>query len=669
MKVQVSSYNEGTETWNAEAEETRAIHYTLEHRMNQPCEAWVIIKDDSSGTIAQKYNSDVNDNYLGTSKIYIEDPDGTDVFFGRIIKAVANRADQSVVLYCRDWLDQLDDDRIDYEMREDLDGSGLRVSSLLPDWDETDGVGGIRPAFDAGGGTIYLYDNHRILTADAHNGQFLTFTDAIAGKKRWRTGPYQKTTTAAVGIDTETGAVSDLWDDDDANAYATIDNDESWTADVDFRVQLGDQSGTINDNYVVGSMTGGRIIVSYSFASTVVDDQCDIQIRVDSDNNGTLDAYKTIGKLKETDSGLGSVVNREVTFEIPVEFFDDTKYYGVVSTGGIGQVRFNVVWGSGTTALYIYKIYFEVDVATTGMSDIASISDGETYRLTVNVDFADPSKKVWTGCTYSIAREIYKHIDSAESPGTLVTDGDVIQVITCAATIEHTSGVSYRQYRDMSRLAILQDLAQQDKAMFWITAGTATLNWKSTFNDDPVDETLTDAEILSVRMEQDYDRMFNDVKVYGVRIGDQQLIGSDTDATSIDAFNISRVKIETGTGLVSQYDCEQRAGALVDLHKDIQKLVPSVTLRGNTLTAAHANTIVLGDEITLNSSYLGVNDQYIVQGVRYESRAHTTTLSLHKRMSTKGLQSDPLRMSPDRSIGGLRKGEPAYVPPNRSDVL
>jgi len=554
-------------------------------------------------------------------------------------------------------------------MREDLDGSGLRESSLLPDWDDTDG-NGIRPSFDAGGGAIYLYDNHRIFAADAFNGYYLCFTDKIAGKKTWKTGPYQKTTTAAVGIDTETGGASDMWDDDDANGYAMIDNDESWTADIDFRVYNGDETGTKNANYVLGSMTGARIRVTYLFNSTVVDDNCDIQIYTDTNADGTLDAYKSIGQLKESDSALGSIKEREVVFTIPEELFDSTVGDAIVSSGGIGRVRFNVAWGSGTTQLTIYKIDFEVDVETTGMSDLATISDGETYRLTTNVDFADPSKKVWTGCQYSIAKEIYKHIDTAESPGDLIASYDTIVTLTAAATVEHTAGVSFRKFVDKTPLQILQALAIEDKSLFWMTNGATTVNWKYTFNDNPVDETLTDSEMMSIEMVQDYDKMFNEIIVYGMRIQDEQLRGTASDATSIDVFNATRDMIDSGHGITSQYDAETRATALLNRHKDIQKMVAQVSLRGNCLTAAHSNTIILGDEVTINSTYLGLNATYIVQGIRYDTKTHMSTLSLHPRLSQTGIQEDFLRQSGEGAIRQQRKGDPdVYIPANTTEVL
>jgi len=663
MKVMIASFNDGTETWNAEAEETEVISYTLDHQMDQPCVATVTIADPT-GTKAQKYNTDVNDNYLGPSKITIEDPTGTDIFYGRILRADAIEGSDMVTLICEDWLSQLDDQQIDYDMREDLDGSGLRVSSLLPDWDETDGVGGIRPAFDAGGGTIYLYDNHRIYAADAWNGMNLVFTDAIAGKKTWRTGPYDEIVTLAAGTgagDNDSGNESDLWLDDD-NAHAVWDNDEGWTQDYLFRVYLGDETGTINDNYVLGSLTGARVHVVYSLSSTVDDAYGDFQIQVDTDADGTLDTYYSLGKLDAYDSDLGTIKTVK-TFEIPSGYFNGDIGDAIVSSGGIGRVRFNVNWVSNTAYLYVYYIYFEVDVETTGMSDVASISDGETYRLTVNVDFADPSKKVWTGCTYSIAQFIYQHLEAATGP--ILGYDSIVTLTAGAANIENTSGVSTRYYVNKTPLEIIQDLARQDKAHFWIALGGSTVTYQSTFGADT--DTLSDSEVIGWQMRQDYTKLVNKATVFGMRIGEQQLSASYSDATSIDVFQTTRTTSLTDTGLSSEADCLAKATAIVNQQKAVQKMLVA-TIAGNTATAAHATTIKLGDVIEVTSSRFGVTAvDYVVQRFKYDLRSNVTTLTLHPKNSTVGMV--PLDSEqPVRAMQKARRGSTDLYAPQPQDV-
>jgi hypothetical protein len=89
-KLQVKSWDNTADDWNAEAEETAVLSYKIRHRFNAAAEAEVVIAD-TDGTKAQKYDvSDGDDLYLGPAYYTIEDPDATDVFEGRCVRARAN---------------------------------------------------------------------------------------------------------------------------------------------------------------------------------------------------------------------------------------------------------------------------------------------------------------------------------------------------------------------------------------------------------------------------------------------------------------------------------------------------------------------------------------------------------------------------------------------------
>ena len=171
MKLQVQSYNNGGAAYNAEAEETAFLSYRIVHRFNEPAEAIITIADPT-GTKAQKYNVDANDVYIGPGKVTIEDPDATDVFYGRIMRAEADTVARTVTLYAEDWLSQLNEEQILYDMREDLDGSGLRESTIYPDIGDTDG-NGVYPAVTTGIGGAHIYDNRMSWAADLFNNMYL----------------------------------------------------------------------------------------------------------------------------------------------------------------------------------------------------------------------------------------------------------------------------------------------------------------------------------------------------------------------------------------------------------------------------------------------------------------------------------------------------------------
>jgi hypothetical protein len=112
-------------------------------------------------TVPKAGQARVGETYLGPSKVTIEDPDATDIFYGRITKVQGSFQEKKLYLTCEDWLSQLDEEHITYDMREDLDGSGLRQSALsaVPDYD-------IYSAYTDGTPDEWLFDNDMAWAAD-----------------------------------------------------------------------------------------------------------------------------------------------------------------------------------------------------------------------------------------------------------------------------------------------------------------------------------------------------------------------------------------------------------------------------------------------------------------------------------------------------------------------
>jgi hypothetical protein len=629
MKLMTQSYNNGGSAYNAEAEETSFLHYRLSHRFNEPAEAYITLADPT-GSIAQKYNVDANDVYIGAGKVTIEDPTGTDIFYGRIIKATANTTTRTVELYCQDWLSQLDDEQIDYDMREDLDGSGLRESVIYPDYDNGD-ANGIKPATNVED-TYYVYDHEMSWDADEWNSMYMIFSDRMAGNIQVKTGPVAYTVTAGEGeVDIFDNDIGDLWTED-TDKHSVGDVGGNWDVIYQFRVWTPDSSNWYE------SCTGARVHMIIGLGSDVY-----LQLY----NGATYDTF-------EENIGTASAITLKKTIEIP-----DNLLSTMFDVSGDVKLKFKDDDDGG---IYVYYLAVECDFITTGYSSSISITDTIANRLTVGTDLSTEATKVWHGLPYAIARPIYKHIDSAETPGTLITANDDMETLTCAATIEHTSGISTRAYTNKTPLEILQDLRTQDKAEFWIGLGGTTVNWKSTWNDDTADETLTDTDVNSWTQEFDWLKTYNKVLARGMRIADRQLESTYTDSTSTAKYNATRSKIVHDAGLVSEYDTLAKATAIVGQLANPQKML-ICTIRGNTATAAHDNTIVLGDEIQITSTYLGLtNEWYIVYGFDYDTKDHMTRLMLHPRVSTTGLQKDEFT-SPEKGYNTYRKGpSDKYVP-------
>ena len=148
-----------------------------------------------------------------------------------------------------------------------------------------------------------------------------------------------------------------------------------------------------------------------------------------------------------------------------------------------------------------------------------TISDTESNRLRLAEDITheDGCWGIWEGCQYSIAKYIYQHMESATGP---IGGGDsMVELTYGAANIEDTSGISLRQYKGKTRLEIMRDLADMDKSVFWVTLGGTTVTWKSTFNDGSP-TAMTDATVIGWRSVFDWEPVYNEMDIYGARIGD-----------------------------------------------------------------------------------------------------------------------------------------------------
>jgi len=738
LVLKTADWDDSIGSHNALAVETHFQTCNIITEFNRPARA-IIYLGDPDGSIMRKYDVDpAGDSvYIGPGRAYIYDDDDAgdaSVFDGRIVRATEDFTKHQLILECEDWLSQLDEDRIDHDMRESLNASNLRQSeahsdadyifvgpavheiidgamaydapaytdeltealsaaasdmTLLPaipvvgdayyfgwfvpqsgftlnigtqgdgtwtiTWEYYNGgwvaLGGVSDGtsgFTLSGScdiswtlpadwatvavngstlywvrarvsafvavitqplgtqitssTNYLFDDDMSWTADAYNGMYLVFAGGMAGSITVGSGPYQGT---ATGADSYSNDPHLTWVDTDT-VDVVADNDSNYTLDYDFRIYVG--HNTPSDFYVDDSISGARIILTY-----LVSGDCTCKLQIDDKTDGWID-------LDDLAIGFGSSKRLSVT--IPTEHLSK-----IISSAGIATVRFNVTWGSGATSVSIKYCRLEVDVDTTGYSSAVAISDTTTNRLKVGTDLTAAATRIWEGIPYSIEKPIFKHIDTGEG-GTFITDGDTIYAMTAAANIEHTTGISTRHYIKRTRLEILQDLAAQDKAVFYVPLGTVALTWKSTFNDG-APTAITDNSVLAWQSDWNYASMFNKVTVQGARIGDYQIEQTDSDATSLATYGIYKTRIVKGTGVLSDYDCAQVADKLVTRDKDV-KLYLEAVLPG-------LSSLRLGDEVSITSTLLGLTAQaYTITHWAFDYRNFRTHVRLHPRASTIG---------------------------------
>ncbi|MHA2066639.1 MAG: hypothetical protein ACXABY_19885 [Candidatus Thorarchaeota archaeon] len=629
MKLMIQSWNDGAQEYNAEVEETALRSYTIDHQFNRPAKA-VITLADPTGALMRKYDSDINALFYGLGKITLEDPTGTDIFYGRITKVQGSFQEKKLYLTCEDWLSQLDEEHITYDMREDLDGSGLRQSALsaVPDYD-------IYPAYTDGTPDQWLFDNDMAWAIDQWNDKKLMFTAGTAGTVTSSVGPYTAVgTTPDVGFGAQNQAL--LWNDDILGIAFTenVAVFNNYTVDLKFRT-----FGTADaDNlYVASSIKSARLTLVCDFASAAAINTVQIW-----DYAAGPAAYVNISEIKPQGA------RQRITIDVPTDYLVDGSFIG---TTGIGNFRFNITGVVATTVFNIFYAWLTVEFEAVGTPQLFTISDtvrgmddgdGVYNTLKVTGDTVGVAGlNLWQDAPYCIMREIYKHIASDETPGGLVTDAggdlsgtgpDPVVALTCAAGVEHTSGYSSRQYKETTRLKILQDLATQDKAVFWITLGGTTVTYKQTFGADTMQ--LTDGKIDDWQSIFDYKQLFNEYHVYGVRIGDGEVYQTVQNAVCVALYSATRSKVLRNAGLVSDAHASAVGTALVARDKDLLQMV-GCTIAGNTATNAHATTIKLGEVVEITSSYLWdtAAKDYVVTRFAYDSSQHKTYLTLHPKSS------------------------------------
>lgn len=597
--LQTQDYDDTGAALNALAAEPAFLHYRVHHEFNRPAECTIILNADT--TTVRKYDVDAAGDsvWIGPGGAKVTGEDAAQIFYGRILKSKYNPENHTVTLTCRDWMDQLSEKHITYDMREKLSGN-IRQSVVYPDYDDTDG-NGINPAFDAGGGTYYVYDSQIGLTADAHNGKYMILTADMAGDITVTTSPYTYATTAANDVFSGAGDIGHLWtvDTDNHNtngaaAFNTIYDFKVWVPDSDFH------SAT--------KLTGAKIILYYIGSTS----SSTIQI-----NSG---GYKVLASADTV--GAGAVWQ---TVSIP-----ENLVAGSLDASGIVQVKLDEA-AAGGGGFIVYYIAVEYQFETIGYSSAIAISDGETYRLTVGTNLATDATRVWHGLPYCVCDLIMNNIDDIVTGGDAAVTAEIDPLVALSTSVGTTTGISSKHWEQTTRLQVLKDLAAADKAVFYVALNdaTPTVIWKKTWaTADPTD--LKDADVLSWSGEWSYPEVFNQANVYGVRIGDNQIYEESSSATSKTTYGVTRTKV-VRSSYVSEYDCAAAGAAMVDANDDALLFLQC---RIHGLYAGR-----VGDERDVTCAKYNLTDaKYVITHFDYDSQSGVTALRLHPRadLSTHG---------------------------------
>ncbi len=575
--------------------------------------------------------------YSGSGRITIEKPAATDIFDGRILKAIFDQGSKTVSLHCKDWMSQLDDVVITKDMREDLDGSGLREGQAHSELDSA-----FTDVAQNDGGDLFFYDDGDYFVAgamawanDQFNGMKLVLAASMEGTKTWRFHAYQGTPTAE---DTYTDDYWHLWLDDPNNDRTSAPND--FTIDYDFRIYLGHD--TPSDFYVHDSIKGARVGVVYQVLGGA-NNHSHLQVE-DKTNPGT---YFEQATLVQDDHFIRTV------YELNAD-----EYSHIIDANGIATVRFDVDRDGGQAAIHLRFLYLEVDVDTSGYDKTISIIDTiNPNKLEVGTDLTAAATRIWEKINYCIVREAYKHIASNQTPGDLITDGstgsgpDPLVVLTAVTggTVEATSSFSTRRYENRIRLEVVQDLAQIDRVAFYMEIGTTVFTWKSTFNDG-APAALTDADVIRWTGERSFVDVRNSFILYGPKQNENLLrldtadISPDPGADSKATYGVTRSRTVNNRGVNNPYELTELGTALVERDED------ALLFLGCEI--AGLSPIRLGDEISITSTHMGLTAQVqVVTEWEFGWRDNITKLRFHPRLSTKGFVPHRIFSNSIRRLG------------------
>ena len=638
--LKTQDYDDAGATLNALAAEAAFFHYTVSHEFNRPAECTLILNGDQ--TTVRKYDVDAAGDsvYVGPGGAEVTDEDGNQIFYGRMLKARFNAGNNTLEIPCRDWMDQLSEEHITHDMREDLDGAGLRQSQVRSNNDA--GADASNAPAQESVGTKYIYDDGEYddpagmgWAADQWDGYYLVFPAEMAGSITSGAGPYDKDVTEHNdGIDTDEDAFDETWLDDDNSDHTTDD-------DSDFEIEYH-MRGWLYDSDWNDGTTKITLTIVYQMTGAAVSGTIQFEDQTNPGNQLNI----------STTMGTGTI--QTVTQTFPKHQWDN-----LMDADGNCTIWFNIVHGGAAAHLYVYYLWLEVSADTSGYSTATEILGTGANFNTTGTDFTLDATKVWEQMPYCICDKIRNHISG------IVTAGDPLVTLD-RSLADTTTGISSKYFEEETRLGILQYLAKADKACFWVDLddATPTVIWKGTWaTADPTD--LTDAMVLRWRGEWDYVPVFNEAHVYGIRIGDNQLYDEGTSATSKTTYGVTRTKVVRDQ-LVSKYDCGAVGTAIVEANDDALLFLQC--------DIAGLSSFRLGDEADVTCTRYNLSDaKYVVSHFSYDSRTAITTLRLHPRadLSTHGLTDHHLfgqriRASMEET---KRLSQSHYTPPPASDVV
>lgn len=599
------TYNGTTEigALDSLATESYFLNYGWTHRFLYPSIV-VVSLDDKDGQATQKYKHPTQSGlnwttYLGSGRITIEE-DGVKVFDGRILDGFTEGEPGTFRIVCVDWMSQLGDSLAHYDTREDLNGSGLRESTLLGD---NDNSGSNRYAVYYAAGDSSLYDDTMSWTVDEWDGYHLVFSHKMAGSFTQTVFPHEEVVTASNApmlTDTPANGEENLWEDDSNKHWMRDSSGDDYYVVYDFLTMI--------KSSLLSSLTSVELHLSGNCLAGVQE----VGVYIYDVTNTT---WRAIGSFGPTGSSNSWEYR---SFNVPGRYLAD-----IATSSGVVQIKLDVVDDAASGSdlnLFVYYLALEVTAEMTGEDTAYEIdSNGTNY---VKIDSTD-LRDIWQDCPYSIVDKISTHVNP------LVTAYDPLKTLT--TSVESTAKYLARHHAEQKPLAILRDWARSVGAVFWckLDSGDPQVKWQVTWTPtDPAVNTLTDSDVLDWDTKREWKPVFNEYHLSGIRVGDSQLYydtstaGTDPGDDSKDHFGVTRAKFISNPGIYTEQDAKDVGAALVERDEDMQFILVA--------TIAGLSSLRLGDHVEVTSTYLGISgvDYWVVQ-FKYDSELYETHLVLH----------------------------------------
>lgn len=344
----------------------------------------MLVLGDSSGSIMQKYNVDSNDVYIGPGRVKLEAPTYTTLFEGRILRARHDTQRRLVYLYCEDWLSQFNDRRDNYDMREDLDGAGLRESTLAAD--PTNGTG--LPA-ETQGGNYYVTDVNMSWAADLWNGKYLLLGPGHAGNITITVGPSEVSFTGDALPVTETNDFDECWEDD-GTCHEIKDNANF---NVRYTFPILATEGSLN----ISGPSRAVMHITYNLEEDAGGDATFYFY------NTGIPGYNYWDVLPATG---GEFVRKSYT--VP----SNKLAHLITAADGHADVQITIGSAGANSEIDVDYCVMEMDVVQNGYSTPISITDtiAASHTLQVGTDVSIDGLGLFQGCPYCIVDKINTHI-------------------------------------------------------------------------------------------------------------------------------------------------------------------------------------------------------------------------------------------------------------------